>query len=101
MLNWVMLGVGIDSQGNVNISDSSNNRIRIVFPNGTITTIAGNGNSGFSGDEGPATFASLQIPLGIAIDSVGNVFIADADNNRIRKVSSTGIITTIAGNGTA
>ncbi len=66
---------------------------------GTITTIAGNGSEGFSGDGGPATSASLGFPCGVAVDSAGNLYIADFENSRIRKVSG-GTITTIAGNGT-
>ena len=91
-------GVAVDSAGNLYISDSNNNRIRKVS-NGTITTIAGNGKGAFSGDGGPAATASLFDPFGIALDSAGNLYIADAGNGRIRKVSN-GTITTIAGNGT-
>src|SRR5258706_453167 len=66
----------------------------------TITTVAGNGTTGFSGDGGPATAASLWGPCAVAVDSSGNLFIADQGNNRIRRVdASTGIITTVAGNG--
>ena len=90
-------GVAIDSAGNLYIADSANQRVRKVT-GGTITTIAGNGNEGYSGDGGPATSASLNQPWGVAVDSAGNVYIADSDNNRIRKVSG-GTITTIAGNG--
>ena len=64
-----------------------------------ITTVAGNGTPGFSGDNGPATSAQLNDPYGVAVDSAGNLYIADTDNNRIRKVSN-GVITTVAGNGT-
>jgi len=66
---------------------------------GTITTIAGNGNFSFSGDGGAATNAGLAPPHGIAVDSAGNLFIADYGNHRVRKVSTSGTITTIAGNG--
>ncbi len=95
--------VAVDSQGNLYIADTSNNRIRKVNAStGVITTIAGTGTSGFSGDLGPATAAKLNHPSGVAVDSAGNVYIADGDNRRIRKVTvSTGIITTVAGNGTA
>ncbi|GGG86553.1 NHL repeat-containing protein [Edaphobacter dinghuensis] len=93
--------VAVDSSGNAYISDSSGCRVRKVVPAGTISTIAGNGNCGYSGDGGAATSAEL-IPTGIAVDSSGNVYIADGNNSRIRKVTvSTGIITTVAGNGTA
>jgi trimeric autotransporter adhesin len=90
-------GVAVDSAGNLYIADSNNNRIRKVS-NGTITTIAGNGNPGFSGDGGPAASASLNDPVGVAVDSAGNLYIAERLNSRIRKVSN-GTITTIAGNG--
>ncbi len=92
-------GVAVDSSGNLYIADSNNNRIRKVS-NGVITTVAGNGTYGFSGDNGPATSAELYNPEGVAVDSAGSLYIADTINNRIRKVSS-GVITTVAGNGTA
>jgi hypothetical protein len=90
-------GVAVDSAGNLYIADSGNNRIRKVA-NGIITTVAGNGTPGFSGDNGPATSAQLNGPAGVAVDSAGNLYIADGGNNRIRKVSN-GVITTVAGNG--
>src|SRR5665213_14256 len=68
---------------------------------GIISTVAGNGTSGYSGDNGPAASAALNLPEGVAVDGSGNLFIADLVNNRIRKVSPGGIITTYAGNGTA
>ena len=91
-------GVAVDSGGNLYIADSVNNRIRKIS-NGVITTVAGNGTSGFSGDNGPATSAQLYLPFGVAVDAAGNLYIADSADNRIRKVSN-GIITTVAGNGT-
>jgi len=91
-------GVAVDSAGNVYIADTYPNRIREVS-NGVITTVAGNGAAGFSGDNGPATSAQLSAPTGIAVDSAGNLYIADFDNNRVRKVSN-GVIATVAGNGT-
>ena len=91
-------GVAVDSAGNVYIADTYNNRIRKVS-NGMITTVAGNGTAGFSGDNGPATSAQLSGPSGVAVDSAGNLYIADTGNNRIRKVSN-GVITTVAGGGT-
>ncbi len=93
-------GVALDQQGNIYIADGSNNRIRKVSPEGTIATVAGTGRSAFSGDGGPATAASLSFPVGVAVDAAANLYIADRLNSRIRKVSSDGIITTIAGNGT-
>ena len=91
-------GVAVDSAGNLYIADSGHYRIRKVS-NGVITTVAGNGTDGFSGDGGPATSAQLSHPGGVAVDSAGNLYIADTVNNRVRKVSN-GVITTLAGGGT-
>jgi len=91
------LSVGVDSAGNVYIADSGNNRVRKVS-NGVITTVAGNGTSGFSGDNGPAISAQLSNPLSVAVDLAGNLYIGDSGNRRIRRVSN-GVITTVAGNG--
>jgi sugar lactone lactonase YvrE len=88
-----------DGAGNVYIIDTENNRARKIDTSGRITTIAGTGTAGFSGDGGPATSAQLNTPHGIAVDSAGNVYIADPPNQRIRKVDTTGRITTVAGNG--
>ena len=98
-------GVTIDSAGNLYIADSANNRIRrIAIATGVITTFAGNGIAGFSGDGGPASAAQLDGPTGVALDAAGNLFVADGIQDghmRIRKVAAgTGIITTVAGNGT-
>jgi len=92
--------VATDKSGNVFISDYGNNVIRKVNPTGTISTYAGTGTSGYSGDGGAASAARLSGPEGIAVDTSGNLYIADANNNAIRVVSTTGMITTIAGNGT-
>src|ERR1700744_5719507 len=95
-------GVATDSAGNLYIADWQNNRIRKVDAGtGVITTVAGNGTAGFSGDGAAATSAMLKGPTGVGVDSAGNLYIADQANNRVRKVDGTGVITTIAGNGTA
>jgi hypothetical protein len=92
--------VAFDALGNMYIPDSANNRVRVVSPSGIITTFAGTGIGGHTGDGGPANAADLWSPSGLAVDPAGNVYIADTQNNRIRKVSSTTqYITSIAGNG--
>ncbi len=94
----------LHSLGNLYIADLLNHRVRkVTVSTGIITTIAGSSTSGsYSGDNGPATAATLNVPNGVAIDTAGNIYIADYSNHRIRKVTvSTGIITTIAGTGTA
>jgi len=93
-------GVAVDAGGNLYIADTDNNRIRKVTPSGTISTVAGNGIEGYSGDTGPATSVQLNDPCGVAVDAGGNLYIADTDNNRIRKVTPSGTISTVAGNGT-
>jgi sugar lactone lactonase YvrE len=93
-------GVALDPSGNLYIADGRNYRVRKVSTSGIISTVAGNGIKGFSGDGGPATSAELGFTVGVALDSAGNIYIADAGNNRIRKVSTSGIISTVAGNGT-
>ena len=80
-------GVAVDGAGNLYIADASNNGIRKVDSTGTITTIAGTGELGFSGDGGPAVEAELRNPRGVAVDSAGNVYIADTGNRRIRKLT--------------
>ena len=92
-------GVALDGSGNLYIADSTNNRIRKVDSTGTITTVAGTGVGGFSGDGGPAVNAQLNFPYGVALDGAGNLYIVDAYNHRIRKVDSSGTITTVAGTG--
>jgi sugar lactone lactonase YvrE len=95
-----ILSLAADGAGNFYVTDASaTNRVRRVSANGIVTTVAGNGTAGFSGDGGPATSAALNIPRSVATDTAGNLYIADTGNNRIRKVSIDGIITTVAGNG--
>jgi uncharacterized protein (TIGR03437 family) len=93
------LGMAIDSAGNLYVADTNNNCIRKIDTSGMITTVAGNGHAGFSGDGGAAFGATLASPHGVAVDSVGNLYISDSMNSRIRKVTPIGIISTIAGNG--
>lgn len=93
-------GVATDKLGNVYIADSGHNRIRKVTPGGIISTVAGNGGFGFSGDGGPALFAEISFPRGVSVAPNGDLYIADTVNERIRKVdAATGIITTVAGGG--
>jgi len=92
-------GVTIDSNGNLLISDTGNNRIRRVDTNGIITTMVGSRGGGYSGDGGAATNCELYNPFNVSTDSKGVLYISDAQNNRIRKVDTNGIITTFAGNG--
>jgi len=91
--------VALDATGNIYISDYSNNRIRKVNAGGIITTIAGNGTAGFSGDGGQATTAEVNNTQDLTIDASGNIYFADAGNNRVRKINTLGIITTIVGTG--
>jgi hypothetical protein len=91
--------VAVDTAGNLYIADSGHNRIRKVTTAGIISTIAGNGTVGWDGDGGLATSAQLNNPQGVAVDAAGNLYIADYSNNRIRKVNTAGIISTIAGTG--
>jgi sugar lactone lactonase YvrE len=93
--------VAVDSAGNLYISDQVYSSIRkVTAATGIITTVAGIGTSGYSGDGGLATTAKLNFPVSLALDSFGNLYIADYFNNAIRKVDATGIISTVAGNGT-
>jgi len=94
-------GIALDAAGNLYIADSNNNRIRFVNKStGVITTIAGTGATGFSGDGGPALAATFNFPLSVAVDSQGNIYVSDCFNDRIRKIGNNGIITTVVGNAT-
>ncbi len=94
-------GIVLDKYGNLFIADDAGNRIRKVDVTGIMTTIAGTGTYSFSGDNGHGTAAEIAGPHGIAVDTMGNVYFADFGNNRVRKITTTGIITTIAGSGTS
>ena len=92
-------GIALDAAGNLYFADYHNARIRKVATSGIITTIAGTGTAGFSGDGGPATAATINTPWGVTTDATGNIYFCDRYNHRIRKINSAGIITTIAGTG--
>ena len=94
-------GVAVDTAGNLYVSDSAANVVRLVSAAGVITTYAGGGTAGYSGDGSPAALAQLSAPRGLAIDAAGNLYIADSGNNVVRKVSKGGVISTVAGNGSA
>ena len=94
-------GTAFDNAGNLYIADSSNNRVRVVNTSGIISTVAGNGTAGYGGDGGPATSAELNNPYSVAVDTSNNLYIADQNNHRVRKVTTAGIISTFAGTGTA
>jgi streptogramin lyase len=93
--------LAVDSQGNVYFPCDVMERVFKLTPQGQLKVIAGNGAEGYGGDNGPATAAELNLPVGVAVDAQGNVYIADRGNNRVRRVdAATGIISTVAGNGT-
>ena len=90
-------GIVVDATGNLSFAEPGASRVRKIDPNGTITTVAGNGTHGFSGDGGLATAAQLNSPLGVALDSAGNLYISDAVASRVRQVTPDGKIRTLAG----
>jgi hypothetical protein len=92
--------LALDAAGNLYISEALNHRVRKMDPNGIITTVAGTGQEGLSGDGGPATAAQLAGPQAVGVDKAGNLYIAEGRNQRVRKVDPNGIITTVAGGGT-
>ena len=93
-------GIAFSPDGGLYVAQSSRAQIQRIAPDGSFSTVAGSGNQGFGGDNGPATEASLRFPSGVAVAADGTTYIADADNNRIRKVDPGGTITTVAGDGT-
>ncbi len=93
------IAVAVDAQGNLYIADEDDNRIRKVDPSGIISTYAGTGIPGYSGDRGPATNAELNFPTGTALDAKGNMYVADAGNFVVRRIAVDGTINTVAGNG--
>ncbi len=92
-------GVAVDGSGSIYIADTGTNRVRKVSPEGVISKVAGTGKLGFSGDGGLATDADLDSPVDLAVDGSGSIYIGDIDNNQIRKVSTDGVISTVAGTG--
>jgi sugar lactone lactonase YvrE len=98
-LSWPK-DVAFDGSGNLYIADTGNNRIRMVSTAGIISTVAGTGDFGYGGDAGAAASATFAFPTGVAVDATGTIFVADTNNFRVRQISPSGIVTTIAGNGT-
>jgi hypothetical protein len=94
-------GIAVDSTGTLYFSDYNNHRVRKITIDGKISTVAGNGAAAYAGDNGPAVSAQLNCPREVAVDSAGAVYIADAGNHRVRKITADGKISTVAGTGTA
>ena len=95
------LRIAVSSRGNIYVADQDGSRVRLITPSGNITTVAGTGVAGFSGDGGPATQAALNFPSDIAVDANENLYIADFFNHRVRRVDTAGNITTVAGTGSS
>ena len=91
-------GVAVDAAGRIYIGDNLNNRVRMVSTGGIITTIAGDGTCGFTGDGEPTILAEISGPMGLAVDSAGNVYFADSLNYRVREISAS-VVNTVAGTG--
>src|SRR5262249_39407806 len=92
-------GVAFDAKHNLYIADADNHVIRMVDPSGAVSTFAGTGTSGYAGDNGPASAAQFRRPVALAFDSQGDLYVADSDDNRVRRISPAGIVTTVAGTG--
>jgi sugar lactone lactonase YvrE len=92
-------GLAFDRAGNLYVADSANNRVRRIDKRGIITTVAGNGEHGYSGDGGPATKARLSDPYGLAFDAAGDLYVAEVDEGVVRRIDTKGVITTFAGTG--
>ena len=92
-------GIAFDLHGNLYLSDTDNHRVRKVDAAGVITTVAGTGQAGYTGDDGPATAARLNLPYGLAVDRAGSIYVADLGNNRVRRIDPGGTIRTFAGTG--
>ena len=92
-------GVSVDTEGNVYVADTNNSKIRKITPGGAVTTLAGSGSSGSVDGTGAA--AGFSYPWGVAVDNSGNVYVADSNNHKIRKITSAGVVTTLAGSGSS
>ena len=91
--------IALDNAGNLFVAEEGAHRVRRIDSAGRVTPFSGTGTAGYGGDEGPATEAQLNRPVGLAVDSVGNVYVAERDGHRVRKIDPSGLITTFAGTG--